>query len=37
MHKSLKYLPHVIPILVCGFGSAMMRNTVYRAERDVCK
>jgi len=31
MDKRLKYLPAlVIPSLVCGFGSAMTRNTVYR-------
>ena len=40
MHKRLKYLPaHVIHILVCGFGSAMTRNTVYKrvqsVERDI--
>jgi len=40
MNKRLKYLPaHVIHILVCGFGSVMTRNTVYRrmqnAERDI--
>jgi len=34
MDKRLKYLPaHVIHILICNFGSAMTRNTVYKGCR----